>query len=132
MNSAQVEAIWQAYFLIVDICSHLVQIFKESAANRIKFLNKIFASSIEGGECVFKDALNFPGYAAAISNVEQIQEDREERRMVHAVRNFVEKIVDGLVENVDDTPIDRLYEDSECKQTIACNSNWHHCDGMKL
>lgn len=55
--------------------------------------------------------------------MEQIPKDREERRMVHAVRNFVEKIVDSLVENVDDTPIDRLYEDSECKRSIACNSN---------
>ncbi|XP_011170045.2 uncharacterized protein LOC105203022 isoform X1 [Solenopsis invicta] len=60
-----------------------------------------------------KSHIHVAGHAGAISNVEQIQEDREERRMVHAVRNFVEKIVDGLVENVDDTPIDRLYEDSE-------------------
>ncbi|XP_071553613.1 uncharacterized protein [Temnothorax nylanderi] len=60
-----------------------------------------------------KSRVYVAGHATAISNVEQIQEDREERRMVHAVRNFVEKIVDGLVENVDDTPIDRLYGDSE-------------------
>ncbi|KAL0125294.1 hypothetical protein PUN28_004430 [Cardiocondyla obscurior] len=33
--------------------------------------------------------------------------------MAHAVQNFVEKIVDGLVESVNDTPIDKLYEDSE-------------------
>ncbi|XP_011635110.1 uncharacterized protein LOC105425850 isoform X1 [Pogonomyrmex barbatus] len=58
-----------------------------------------------------KSRVYVAGHAAA--NVEQNLEDREERRMVHAVRNFVEKIVDGLVENVDDTPIDRLYEDSE-------------------
>jgi len=67
--------------------------------------------------------------------VEQIQEDREERRMVHAIRNFVEKIVGGLVENVDDTPIDRLYEHPECKRVIAthivaaiainCNQNFN-------
>ncbi|XP_036138696.1 uncharacterized protein LOC105834785 isoform X5 [Monomorium pharaonis] len=60
-----------------------------------------------------KSRVHIAGHAAAISNVEQAQEDRKERRMVHAVRNFVEKIVDGLVENVDTTPIDRLYEDSE-------------------
>ncbi|XP_024881418.1 uncharacterized protein LOC112460793 isoform X4 [Temnothorax curvispinosus] len=60
-----------------------------------------------------KSRVYVAGHATTISNVEQIQEDREERRMVHAVRNFVEKIVDGLVENVDDTPIDRLYGDSE-------------------
>ncbi|XP_012060715.1 PREDICTED: uncharacterized protein LOC105623955 [Atta cephalotes] len=60
-----------------------------------------------------KSHLYVAGNAAAISNVEQIQEDREERRMVYAIQNFVEKIIDGLVENIDDTPIDRLYEDLE-------------------
>ncbi|XP_011872206.1 PREDICTED: uncharacterized protein LOC105564451 isoform X2 [Vollenhovia emeryi] len=52
-------------------------------------------------------------HAAAIPNVEQIPENWEARCMVHAVRKFVEKIVDGLVENVDDVPIDRIYGDSE-------------------
>ncbi|XP_018313966.1 uncharacterized protein [Mycetomoellerius zeteki] len=60
-----------------------------------------------------KSRLYVAGNAAAISNVEQIREDREDRRMVYAIQNFVEKIVDGLVENIDDTPIDRLYEDLE-------------------
>lgn len=78
--------------------------------------------SIESEEYIFEESLNFSEHAAAISNVE-IQEDREERRMVHAVRNFVEKIVDSLVENVDDTSIDRIYWDSECKWLLACNSN---------
>lgn len=53
------------------------------------------------------------------------QEDREKRPMVRAIRNFVEKIVDGLVENVDDTSIDRIYEDSECKRPIARNTDRH-------
>ncbi|KAL0125290.1 hypothetical protein PUN28_004430 [Cardiocondyla obscurior] len=52
-------------------------------------------------------------YAAANSDTVQTQENREERCMAHAVQNFVEKIVDGLVESVNDTPIDKLYEDSE-------------------
>lgn len=74
-------------------------------------------------EYIFKGALNLSGHAAAISDVGQ--EDREKRRMVHAVRNFVEKIIDGLVENVDDTSIDRLYQDLECKRPTACNSERH-------
>ncbi|XP_032673877.1 uncharacterized protein LOC116845390 isoform X3 [Odontomachus brunneus] len=58
-----------------------------------------------------KSRVHVAGYAAA--NAEQIQENQEEVRTVHAVRNFVEKIVDGLVDNVDDTSIDRLYDRPE-------------------
>ncbi|XP_011697120.1 PREDICTED: uncharacterized protein LOC105455471 isoform X2 [Wasmannia auropunctata] len=57
-----------------------------------------------------KSRVHVAGNAAAISNVEQIQGDR---RMVRTIRNFVEKIVDGLVESVDDTPADQLYDDPE-------------------
>ncbi|XP_011052338.1 PREDICTED: uncharacterized protein LOC105144839 isoform X3 [Acromyrmex echinatior] len=74
-------------------------------ANEEEELRSVFGTA--------KSHLYVAGNAAAISNVEQIQEDREERRMVYAIQNFVEKIVDGLVENIDDTPIDRLYEDLE-------------------
>lgn len=45
----------------------------------------------------------------------EIQEEQEEKRMVHIIRNFIEKIIEGLIDNVDDTSIDRLYENSECK-----------------
>ena len=58
---------------------------------------------------------NISGHAAAVPNMEQTQEDREEKCMVHTIRNFVEQIVEDSIDNVDDTPIDRLYKDSECK-----------------
>jgi len=58
---------------------------------------------------------NFSGHAAAVPNMEQIQDDQEEKHMINVVRNFVEKMVEDLIDNVDDTPIDRLYKDSECK-----------------
>lgn len=61
---------------------------------------------------------DFAGHAAAVSNMEQIQEDRDEKSTVHTVRNLVEKIVEGLIDSVDDTPIDRLYNDSACKYFI--------------
>ncbi|XP_029676107.1 uncharacterized protein LOC115243345 isoform X4 [Formica exsecta] len=43
----------------------------------------------------------------------EIQEEQEEKRMVHIIRHFIEKIIEGLIDNVDDTSIDRLYENSE-------------------
>lgn len=57
----------------------------------------------------------FPGHADAIAYTEQVQENREEIHTVRAVRNFVEKIVEGLVDNVDDTSIDRPYDNPDCK-----------------
>lgn len=50
--------------------------------------------------------------------MEQIQKEQEEKRMMHMIRNFIEKIIEGLIDNVDDTSIDRLYENSECKYTL--------------
>ncbi|XP_018350297.1 PREDICTED: uncharacterized protein LOC108753313 [Trachymyrmex septentrionalis] len=76
-----------------------------SMANEEEELHSVFATA--------KSHLYVAENAAAISNVEQIQEDWEERRMVYAIQNFVEKIVDGFVENINDTPIDRLYENLE-------------------
>lgn len=68
--------------------------------------------------CIFKNVQNYsPGHAVA-TNMEQIQEDQEEKRTVHIIRNFVEKIIEGLIDNVDDTSIDRLYKNSECKCTL--------------
>ncbi|KMR04908.1 dentin sialophospho [Lasius niger] len=59
-----------------------------------------------------KSRVYIAGHAVA-TNMEQFEEDQEEKRMVHVIRNFVEKIVEGLIENVDDTSIDRLYKNSE-------------------
>ncbi|XP_029170402.1 uncharacterized protein LOC114940079 isoform X7 [Nylanderia fulva] len=56
-----------------------------------------------------KSQVYIAGHAVA-TNMEQIQEDQEEK---HVIRNFVEKIVEDLVENVNDTSIDRLYKNSE-------------------
>lgn len=58
--------------------------------------------------------------------MEQFEEDQEEKRMVHVIRNFVEKIVEGLIENVDDTSIDRLYKNSECKCTLCIYCTWKY------
>lgn len=68
--------------------------------------------------CIFKNVPNYsPGHAVA-TNMEQIQEDQEEKRTVHIIRNFVEKIIEGLIDNVDDTSIDRIYKNSDCKYTL--------------
>lgn len=65
--------------------------------------------------CIFKNVQNYsPGHAVA-TNMEQIQEDQEEKRTVYIIQNFVEKIIEDFIDNVDDTSIDRLYKNSECK-----------------
>lgn len=39
----------------------------------------------------------------------------EEVDTMENIRGIIEKIVEGIVGNVDDTPIDRLYEHPSCK-----------------
>ncbi|XP_025264534.1 uncharacterized protein LOC105257421 isoform X4 [Camponotus floridanus] len=59
-----------------------------------------------------KSRVYVAGHAVA-ANMEQIQEDQEEKRTVYIIRNFVEKIIEDFIDNVDDTSIDRLYKNSE-------------------
>ncbi|XP_072755208.1 uncharacterized protein [Anoplolepis gracilipes] len=51
--------------------------------------------------------------AVATNVQEQTQENQEEKRTVHVIQNFVEQVVEGLIDNVNDTSIDRLYKNSE-------------------
>ncbi|XP_067210289.1 uncharacterized protein [Linepithema humile] len=76
-----------------------------NAANEEEEVHSVFGTA--------KSRVYVAGHAVAVPNMEQIQEDREEKYMVHAVQNFVEKIVEGLIDSVDDTPIDRLYNDAK-------------------
>ncbi|EZA55467.1 hypothetical protein X777_04748 [Ooceraea biroi] len=62
-----------------------------------------------------KSRVHVAGHIAAISNIEQHQETQKEKRIIYAIQNFVEKIVESLVDGVDDTPIDQLYRNSACK-----------------
>ncbi|XP_011134914.1 uncharacterized protein LOC105180520 isoform X2 [Harpegnathos saltator] len=74
------------------------------------------ANEAEELHCFFgtaKSRVHVAGHAAALANAEQIQEDREDTRTAHAVRNFVEKIVESLVSGVDDTTIGRLCDNPE-------------------
>ncbi|RLU18429.1 hypothetical protein DMN91_008786 [Ooceraea biroi] len=59
-----------------------------------------------------KSRVHVAGHIAAISNIEQHQETQKEKRIIYAIQNFVEKIVESLVDGVDDTPIDQLYRNS--------------------
>lgn len=40
---------------------------------------------------------------------------QEGKDTVYAIQTFVEKIVEDLVDNVDDTSIDELYRNSDCR-----------------
>ncbi|KAL6445292.1 hypothetical protein ACFW04_002264 [Cataglyphis niger] len=64
-----------------------------------------------------KSRVYVAGHGVA-SNMEQIQKEQEEKRMMHMIRNFIEKIIEDLIDNVDDTSIDRLYENSEYDQFL--------------
>ncbi|XP_043255353.1 uncharacterized protein LOC122399061 isoform X5 [Colletes gigas] len=50
---------------------------------------------------------------------------KEEANAMETVRDFVEKIVEGLIGNVDDTPIDRLYDHSAYKSSTDSSTMAH-------
>lgn len=52
---------------------------------------------------------------AATSSGSCLAREEEEANTMETVRDFVEKIVEGLVGSVEDTPIDRLYDHPACK-----------------
>lgn len=52
--------------------------------------------------------------AAASSGVASAGE-KEEANTMETIRDFVEKLVEGLIGNVDDAPINRLYDHPACK-----------------
>ncbi|KAG7203312.1 hypothetical protein KM043_010401 [Ampulex compressa] len=57
--------------------------------------------------------------AAAGTSADLAAENRKEAYAMETVRDLIEKIVEGLVGNVDDTPIDRLYDHPEYDKLLA-------------
>jgi hypothetical protein len=60
----------------------------------------------------------FLGHTIEILNGERHQKIREKEHMIYAIQNFIQKIVEDLVDSVDNTSIDRIYRNSECKYMI--------------
>ncbi|XP_034177415.2 uncharacterized protein LOC117602933 isoform X3 [Osmia lignaria lignaria] len=52
---------------------------------------------------------------AATSSGSCLAREEEEANTMETVRDFVEKIIEGLIGSVEDTPIDRLYDHPACK-----------------
>ena len=61
---------------------------------------------------------------AATSSGEGLAAQRKEANTMETVRDFVEKIVVGLIGNLDDTPIHRLYDHPSCKLKSECANSF--------
>lgn len=69
--------------------------------------------------------LKFPGVEHGANNpsVDLAAGGCEEVNSMENIREIIEKIVEGLVGNVDDTPIDRLYAHPSCKSILYQKNN---------
>ncbi|KAK2576376.1 hypothetical protein KPH14_005724 [Odynerus spinipes] len=60
--------------------------------------------------------------AATGSGLDLAAGGQEDSNTMETVRDFIEKIVEGLIGNVDDTPIDRIYNHPEYDRLLATYS----------
>ncbi|KAH0948095.1 hypothetical protein HN011_006771, partial [Eciton burchellii] len=60
-----------------------------------------------------KSRVHIAGHTIEILNGERHQKIREKEHMIYAIQNFIQKIVEDLVDSVDNTSIDRIYRNSE-------------------
>lgn len=69
---------------------------------------------------------------AAASSGLAVARPKEEANTMETVRDFVEKIVEGLIGKVGDAPIDRLYDHPACKLKSMTRSQYSHSSASRL